>query len=298
MTGLLQILRLFQAGFLIIHLPGTPVDIIPFQSEFAVACTHPGSLCMLSRRGTSEILSLDLSDPVSLASWNGSLTVSDRQNNAIILMDTLYSVPGSPEGICQVNWTGSGESQLAVCLFDEGQVVILQPDGEISFLASIGGAKDIAVTDVDSDGDEDLFVSGCGTGVILLENRETIPVLHEVGNIGAGVKRICLTDIDSDGNVDVAGIACAHGGAGWWRNSGTLEGKWEYTELDGSLQGPKAISASNDSLVIASLFSPVFTTWRDNLALPAGFTCCVLETGGFILLGHSSGFAGLPEGVF
>ncbi len=296
MTGILQIFSLFQAGFALLQLPGVPVDIIPFQQGFAVACTEPGCLCLLSGWEVSATAPLDLSEPVRLASWNGSLAVSDRQRNAVFLLDTLYGLPGSPEGICEVNWTGRGESQLAVCLFNTGRVALLHRSGEVSFLASAGGAKDIAAADADSDGDQDLFVSGCGTGVILLENRESLPVLHEVGNIGVGVKRICTADMDADGYVDVAGIACANGGAGWWRNPGTPEGEWEYMELDDELQGPKDISASGDSLAVVSLFSPVFSTFSDYSMLPAGFTCCLLQHGGALILGHSMGFIAVREG--
>ena len=57
-----------------------------------------------------------------------------------------------------------------------------------------------------------------------IENRESLPVIHHVGIIQAGVKRCCAIDMDDDGLVDVVGIACAEGGAGWWENPGDPEG--------------------------------------------------------------------------
>lgn len=96
--------------------------------------------------------------------------------------------------------------------------------------------------------------------------------------------------MDGDGLTDVAGIACAEGGAGWWRNPGNTSDIWAYHEIDGSLEGPKGISCSGDSLVIASLSSETVFTFNSSLYLPGGFTCCYISGCGDVVLGHKLGF--------
>jgi hypothetical protein len=101
--------------------------------------------------------------------------------------------------------------------------------------------------------------------------------------------------MDGDGFMDAVGVACAEGGAGWWRNPGNLREPWLFTTIDRTLQGPKDISVKGDSLLIASLFSPLFTSFIREQPFPSGFTCCCISETGRIAAGHLNGFLILAE---
>lgn len=81
MTGIFQLIRVFLAGYMVIQIPGVPVNIISFHSGFAVACTVPGCVYLFTDRESPGRISLEVDDPVDLISWNGLLTVSDRHEH-------------------------------------------------------------------------------------------------------------------------------------------------------------------------------------------------------------------------
>jgi hypothetical protein len=96
--------------------------------------------------------------------------------------------------------------------------------------------------------------------------------------------------MDADGNVDIEGIACAEGGAGWWRNPGRPEGEWRYNEIDASLKGPKDIFCSGEIVLVASLFSDVFVFGYHEARIPSGFTSCWIQEDSTLVLAHKLGF--------
>jgi len=288
------LISLAAAGLQIVPITGTPVDIAASGSDFIISCTEPAGVYLCSSGGVMTELSGRFCDPRNVCVWNGIPAVSDFSQGTVTAGDIICRLPGSPEGICPVNWYGDSVSFLAVCLFNRGTVALMDMNGDWCDLATVEGAKSVAACDADLDGDEDLFVSGCGTGVVVVENRGTDPVVHHIGNIGSGVKRIAASDMDFDGFMDVAGVACAEGGAGWWRNPGSLQEPWQFIPIDTTLQGPKDLSVKGDSMMIASLFSPLFTSFTGERSFPSGFTsCCISETGriaagsmnGFLVLG-------------
>lgn len=283
-----QLYCLFLAGFQLVMFPGTPVDVMPLGTGFMVACHEPSSVFVVNRAGVAEDLPGVYAEPRGLTLWNGHWAVSAGRGRSVITEERVYTLPGEPWGMSPVQW--SSDTSLAVCLFTPGEVILLREGGGYTHLATVTGVKSVCAADADWDGDQDLFVSGCGSGVAVIENRNTEPVVHYIGSIGDGVKRIAVSDMDGDGFVDVAGVACAEGGAGWWKNPGNCRGSWEFIPVDETLQGPKDISAAGDSLVIASLFSPLFVSYCDGKSFPEGFTCCCTSASGTFAAGHRLGF--------
>lgn len=286
----LDLLVLFNSGAQFVSLPGTPVAIQQLDEGLAVACVNPSAVCIITPDSELEIMPYEVLEPRDMCMWSNELVVSDFAGSSVLVGNRMIPVPGNPDGTCEVNWNSSSASELAVALFDPGIVVLVEKDGSVSTLVEIPAVKSLSACDAEEDGDMDLFASGCGSGVFFIENVLSIPNVHYVGNIRAGVKRCCAVDMDGDGLMDVAGIACAEGGAGWWRNPGDLTERWIYTELEGFLEGPKGISCIGDSLIIVSLFSDVFFSSNDNIHLPPGFTCCYISSDGYVFLGHKFGF--------
>ena len=285
---LLDLLLLLRAGFTITPLPGTPVDILCGDGAVTVVCAGPAGVWRLDDAGITSP-DTELSEPRSLALWSGMIAVSDAGTGTVVSGERVYRFQGGVEGIATVDWYGDGIQRLAVCLFEPGAVTLLHRDGLRTVLAELPGAKDVKAADVDGDGDRDLFAAGCGTGVVVIENAEEGPLVHPVGNIGAGVKRIAAADMDGDGLTDVVGLACAEGGAGWWRNPGDPGLPWEFVHLLPELSGPKALAVSGDTLLIASLYSPLHLT-GSHQRFPTGFISCAFDGRDGIVAGHRMGF--------
>ncbi len=290
LLDLLYCLNLLGSAVQVIPLPGIPVAIHPLDRGIAVACAYPSVICTVDTGFSVDVLPYKVLLPRDLCLWNGELTAADFNGKSIVMNDRVIPLPGSPDGICEVFWNTPSAPELAVALFDRGIVVLVEQDGTISTLLKMPGVKSLSPCDADGDGDMDLFASGCGSGVIFVENRFSRPVTHYVGTIGAGVKRCHAVDMDDDSFIDVAGIACASGGAGWWRNPGCVDAQWEFHLIDGYLSGPKDIYCRGDSIVIASLFSGAVISFSPDIQLPEGFICSYISEEGDIILGHRFGF--------
>ncbi len=273
MTKVLFILGVLRAGMWPVPLPGTPVDVVPFQEGFAVACSSPGGVYHVVPGEEPSLVPIVVEEPGCIVLWNGRPAVSDRARGRIAATEVSIPVPGVPEGICETS-----DGNLLVCLFDAGELIELGPDGTWEVVAEVPGAKSVVSLD-----DGGFFASGCGSGVFCAHGSEIEPV----GNIGAGVKRLAVVRWNDDDLPDPLGVACAEGGAGIWENPGD-EGEWVYTGLWGELQGPKDVFSSGDSLIIASLFSPLVSTYLPG-TFPGGFQCCAFFSGGSVA-GHASGF--------
>ncbi len=259
---------MFEAGFQIMPLQGVPVDMVQYGGGFLVSCIDPPSVLILEGDGMVSALPGVFHEPRNLAIWKGIPAISDFGAGRLFTGGTEVVMNGEPEGMAEVIW--DRDQELAVCLFSPGSVVLVDGDGGARQLAEVPGAKSVVAADANGDGLQDLFVSACGTGVVLLENRAGEAQAHYIGNIEAGVKRIAAYDMDGDGFPDVAGIACADGGAGWWRNPGEPASAWDYTPIDPLLQGPKDICIARGSIVIASLFSPLILSTHGDRELPGG----------------------------
>lgn len=287
---LISCLSLLGSSVQVVPLPGIPVAIYPMDGGIAAVCSDQSVVCIADTGHTVDILPCKVSEPRDICLWNGELAVSDFAGGSIVMRDRVLPLRGRPDGICEVLWDTSSTAALAVALFDPGMVVLVDTGGSVSALVKLPGAKSVSSCDMDGDGDMDLFASGCRSGVIAIENRSSLPVVHRIGTIGAGVKRCSAVDMDGDSLMDVAGIACAEGGAGWWHNPGGTDCRWEFHPIDESLSGPKDIWCQGDSIVIASLFSDVFISFLLDTPLPEGFLSCCISNEGDLVLGHRLGF--------
>ena len=209
---LISCLGLLGSAVQVIPLPGIPVAIYPLDGGIAAVCVDRSVVCIAGADRTVTVLPHEVLEPRDICLWNGELAVADFAGESIVMRDRVIPLRGTP-------------------------------DGSVSALVKLPGAKS-------------LF--SC--------------------------------DMDGDSLIDVAGIACAEGGAGWWRNPGAADGKWEFHQIDESLSGPKDIWCRGDSIVIASLFSDVFVSFLPDAPLPEGFLCCFISGEGDIVLGHRFGF--------
>ena len=287
---LLNFLILLGSAVQVVPLPGIPVDIHPLDRGYAVACIDRSLICVVDTGYIVDVLPRKILEPRDICLWNGELAAADFAGESIVMNDRMIPLPGSPDRICEVFWNTPSTSELAVAIFDPGIVVLVEQDGTVSTLVKMPGAKSLSPCDADGDGDMDLFASGFGSGVIFIENCCSTPVVHYIGTIEVGVKRCFAVDMDEDSLMDVAGIACAEGGAGWWKNPGSIDGEWEFHVIDSSLEGPKDIWCRGDSIVIASLFSDAFVSFIPGIQFPEGLLCCYISDEGDIILGHRLGF--------
>lgn len=190
------------------------------------------------------------------------------------------------------DWNGDGEQAMAVSLRDAGRLVLLD-DGQAVPLAELPGARTVTAADTDGDGDDELLVACCGTGLHLVMNSETgaDPVVRRIGVLGAGVKSVDCLDMDEDGDPDAAGIACAEGGVCWWENPGPSGTNWSRHDIDPGISGPKAIAVFGGKILVASLFSPSRLYGPGTArSLPRGCTACAFDAGGHFVLAHRAGF--------
>lgn len=287
---ILELVCFLLSAARVVALPGSPVSIQAFNDGFAVACINPPLICFVDSSTVSSIPMMEISSPRDLCLWNGELVVSDFAAGEIIAGNRSFSVPGNPDGICELNWDSGSVSQLAIALFNPGSILLMNQDGSFSTLIEMPGVKSLSSRDIDNDGDIDIFASGCGSGVVLIENCNSLPVIHEAGSIQSGVKRCFATDMDLDGDIDVAGIACAEGGAGWWRNPGVPYAKWHYQEIDSSIEGPKDIFCMGDIVAVASINSGSYLSCDQEIQIPSGFTSCWMLEDSTLVLGHKLGF--------
>ena len=286
----LKLLHLFIVADEVVAIPGSPISITEFGNQMFVSSINPSGIFQIDHDFIPLPTGIMVNTARNLSIWNCEIVASDFLSQSIITAERSISLPGSPEGICEVYWNSDSIPELAVALFDTGNILLLNRDGTYKNLVNIPSIKSLSPCDADNDGDMDIFASACGSGVTIIENNHLIPVIHEIGNIQAGVKKCYATDMNHDDNMDVVGIACASGGVGWWQNPGVLNGNWVYHEIDSTIEGPKDLFCKGDSIVVASMFSEVLTSWDSTLISPSGFTCCTISESGHLVLGHKLGF--------
>lgn len=203
----------------VLCVPGTPVGITAVGGKYwVVSCVEPAGVFLLDRNEWTVLeYSGDFREPQGTGLLEGEPVVCDREANRLFVglpgVSREVPLPGGPFAVTTVDWTGNGERTAVVTLRDSGQVALVAGD-EAVVLAELPGARAIAAADTDGDGDEELLVACCGTGLHLVLNREEggEPLVRRIGVLGSGVKGAASVDMDDDGDLDAVGIACAEGG--------------------------------------------------------------------------------------
>ncbi len=115
-----------------------------------------------------------------------------------------------------------------------GQDSFFEP--QPSVVTGLTGLSSVEVTDIDSDGDNDLLAATGASGQILwFENDGNInpsfPLVHIIENATANAMNATAADLDGDGDLDViASVSPTTGRVVWYRNDGGLPA--EFTKLE------------------------------------------------------------------
>ncbi|MGA1792544.1 MAG: FG-GAP repeat domain-containing protein, partial [Thermoplasmatota archaeon] len=131
-----------------------------------------------------------------------------------------------------------GDLDLMVSGTDASQLVQVEtkdrsiPTYKITWLED-GGVKDIrdiAMRDMDDDGDADIVLVGYATGWVGWMENDGTPFngagpLHKLGSIGSPIK-VMNADVDGDEDLDIV-VMSSGGTAAWWENNGDPFVPWE-----------------------------------------------------------------------
>ncbi|MFO7625787.1 MAG: VCBS repeat-containing protein [Candidatus Fermentibacteraceae bacterium] len=282
----------------VLHLSGTPVGITAVGGEYwVVTCVDPAGVFLLDRSGwTVSEYPGDFREPQGTGLLGDEPLVCDRGANRLHVgfpgVSRAVELPGGPFAVTTADWTGNGERTAVVTLRDSGQVVLVTENGAL-VLAALPGARTAAAVDTDGDGDDELLVACCGTGLHLVVNPEDggEPIVRRIGVLGDGVKALATLDMDADGDPDAVGIACAEGGVCWWENPGPSGSEWSRHDLDPGVSGPKSIAVSGERILVSALFSPSMLYGPGEISyLPRGCTACAFGAEGTFVLAHRAGF--------
>ncbi len=278
------------------RLPGVPTGIASVDERtWVVSCIDPPGAFIIDRRDWSvEEYPDSLVEPQGVAVFDGRPVICDRGADLVLVGLPGHTIghplQGGPFAAVETRWAGEAGVAIAAVTRDAGGVFLVG-QGAAVLLASLPGARGIASADVDLDGDEDLLVACCGSGLHLVANTPEGPIESLIGVIGDGVKAVAVTDMDDDGYPDAIGIACAQGGACLFLNPGSSGEAWERIVLDRAVPGPKAVSVSRGRVLVAAMLgASMLYTPGGSHSLPAGCPSCAWCGDEVYALGHRAGF--------
>lgn len=209
--------------------PGEPGPVLQWGDEFSSS----GTVDYQSQQGQISIL------------W-GKLTDFSRS----IAGSQLYAIGAYPGDVDL-----DGDLDILVASSVDDQVLWWENlDGAGSDWTShqidgdLGGAWGAICADIDQDGDNDVFGSAMGDGVVVWwENTDgsgTSWNTHSIDDSLAGAKAICVLDLNGDGLPDIAAAAKTDDVVVWYENPGTGS-DWAKTVTVSDYAGANSVYAAD-----------------------------------------------------
>jgi len=138
--------------------------------------------------------------------------------------------------------------------------------------AAFDGARQVALVDLDGDGDTDILgAADVGDEMAWWENANAASAWtkHPIDPNFDGANSVHAIDLDGDGDLDVLGSADAADQVAWWQNDGTAL-NWTRRAVDASFDGafstfPSDLDGDGDLDVVAAAAEGDLVAWWENV---------------------------------